>query len=228
MVLSEFLPVRYEPSTGECRAVSERYELVAELVQPPSAAHRLLLLITDGFTGPHEGSFKSRAVTRIRGEDIQTCIIRIQTQEPFQQGTRRATASDLAEAASLCSSLLYWFEHDPGFEHLPRCVLASAEGASVILMAAAIRPASLAAIAIGQARPLDALPVVSRNVVPTLFAIGDADTIAGPAVRAAYAATRGLKQLLVLPDTGHTFEPPNDEVFFRESLSWFRRHALKS
>jgi putative phosphoribosyl transferase len=108
---------------------------------------------------------------------------------------------------------------------LPIGYFGGSTGAAAALIAAARRPAQIAAVVSRGGRPdlaHDALPVVRA---PTLFIIGGADTWVLQANREAAARMTAPHRIVVVQGATHLFEEPGalDQVS-RLASSWFAEH----
>src|SRR5690606_9467223 len=84
----------------------------------------------------------------------------------------------------------------------------SSTGAAAALIAAARRPADIAAIVSRGGRPDLAGGALARVHAPTLFIVGGLDTIVLRLNREAFAQIPGPKHLAVVPGATHLFEQP--------------------
>jgi putative phosphoribosyl transferase len=99
-------------------------------------------------------------------------------------------------------------------------------GAAAALVAAATRPAEVAAVVSRGGRPDLAGPELARVRAPTLLIVGEADEMVLELNRAALELIPGeKKQLVVLPGATHLFEEPGAlEQVARLAVDWFSRH----
>jgi putative phosphoribosyl transferase len=96
-------------------------------------------------------------------------------------------------------------------------------GAAAALVAAAVRPAEVAAVVSRGGRPDLAGPALARVRAPTLLIVGEADEMVLELNRAALEMLPGERQLAVVPGATHLFEEPGAlEQVARLAVDWFR------
>jgi dienelactone hydrolase len=101
-------------------------------------------------------------------------------------------------------------------------------GAGAALVAAARRPAAVAAIVSRGGRPDLARDVLAVVQAPTLLIVGERDRAVLAMNREAFDVLRVEKHLAIVPGATHLFEEPGalDEVA-RLAASWFVRHLAR-
>jgi dienelactone hydrolase len=106
---------------------------------------------------------------------------------------------------------------------LPIGYFGSSTGAAAALIAAARRPATIAAVVSRGGRPDLADPWLAQVRAPTLLIVGGADTWVLEANRDAAKRITAQHELAVVPNATHLFEEPGalDEVA-ELAASWFR------
>jgi pimeloyl-ACP methyl ester carboxylesterase len=135
---------------------------------------------------------------------------------------------DIGFLAERLISAVDWLSHNPDTRSLPLGLFGASTGAAAALVAAAERPAKIAAVVSRGGRPDLAGPVLANVQAPTLLLVGGNDE---PVIGLNERALRQLgpieKQLVIVPGATHLFEEPGAlEEVARLAADWFTRHLL--
>jgi pimeloyl-ACP methyl ester carboxylesterase len=94
-------------------------------------------------------------------------------------------------------------------------------------MAAAARPAVVAAVVSRGGRPDLAGPALEHVRAPTLLIVGEEDVVVVELNRRALARLRGDKRLVIIPGATHLFEEPGAlEEVAPLAREWFIHHLV--
>jgi dienelactone hydrolase len=118
-----------------------------------------------------------------------------------------------------------WLAADPEAGSRPLGLFGASTGAAAALIAAAERPALVAALVCRGGRPDLAGAALARVRAPTLLLVGGEDTDVLALNRQALRKMPGPGKLLVIPGATHLFDEPGalDQVA-RAAAEFFRRH----
>ena len=132
---------------------------------------------------------------------------------------------DIPRLAARVVSALDWLETRPGLAPLPVCVFGASTGAAAALIAAAERPARVAAVVSRGGRPDLAGEALGRVEAPTLLVVGGLDGEVIALNEAARRAMTAPARLAIVPGATHLFEEPGtlDEVC-RLAADWCDAH----
>jgi dienelactone hydrolase len=120
-----------------------------------------------------------------------------------------------------------WLTQSPDTSHLPIGYFGASTGAAAALVAAALRPGVVGAVASRGGRPDLAGVALTHVRAPTLLIVGGDDVQVIQLNREAFAYLRCERQLVIVPGATHLFEEPGalDEVA-RLARDWFQRHLV--
>jgi putative phosphoribosyl transferase len=122
-----------------------------------------------------------------------------------------------------------WLSRRADAAHLPIGYFGASTGAAAALVAATERSDLVRAVVSRGGRPDLAGPVLPRVRAPTLLIVGGNDIQVIELNRAALAALRCEKQLVIVPGATHLFEEPGalDEVA-RLASDWYQSHLPRA
>ncbi|MGC5196514.1 dienelactone hydrolase family protein [Aphanothece microscopica] len=120
-----------------------------------------------------------------------------------------------------------WGSNCPELRHLPLGLFGASTGAAAALVAAAERPAVVAAVVSRGGRPDLAADALAQVGCPTRLIVGGRDTTVLELNRQAAARLRSPHDLLIVPGATHLFEEPGAlEQVAQLARDWFRRHLV--
>jgi putative phosphoribosyl transferase len=118
-----------------------------------------------------------------------------------------------------------WVRQDAETHDLPIGYFGASTGAAAALVAEAAREGPIAAIVSRGGRPDLAGRALSAVEAPTLLIVGGDDVEVLALNRAALAALRCGKQLVIVPGATHLFEEPGTlEAVVEHARGWFLKH----
>ncbi|HEV2767695.1 MAG TPA: phosphoribosyltransferase family protein [Acidimicrobiales bacterium] len=204
--------------------------LQAGLVVPRQA--RGVVLFAHG-SGSSRHSPRNRQVARaLQQAGLATLLADLLTAEEEQVDVRtRHLRFDIGLLADRLAVLADWLAADERTAGLPLGLFGASTGAGAALVAAARRPATVAAVVSRGGRPDLAGPALDSVRAPTLLIVGSLDAevleLNRQALdRLAHLDEAGVgRRLEVVPGAGHLFEEPGalDRVALL-ARSWFERH----
>jgi putative phosphoribosyl transferase len=132
---------------------------------------------------------------------------------------------DIARLGQRVSAAVDWAEVHPQLRELPLGCFGASTGAAAALLAAAERPASVAAVVSRGGRPDLAGDALPRVEAPTLLIVGGRDEEVIEMNRTAMQEMRAPVRLEIVPGATHLFPEPGalDRVA-RLAADWFSRH----
>jgi putative phosphoribosyl transferase len=118
-----------------------------------------------------------------------------------------------------------WLGKNPATRELAVGCFGASTGAAAALIAAADRPATVAAVVSRGGRPDLAGEALSRVRAPSLFIVGGLDRVVIELNEEAMAQVPAESRLEIVPGATHLFEEPGTlEEVARLSGEWFRKH----
>ncbi|MDX6647360.1 MAG: hypothetical protein QOK40_3087 [Miltoncostaeaceae bacterium] len=198
--------------------------LQGDLVVPEGATG--IVLFAHG-SGSSRHSPRNRLVAATLNEaGFGTLLLDLLT--PDEEAADRRTGHlrfDIGLLARRLAGTIDWLCAGPGVERLRIGLFGASTGAAGALVAAAERPADVAAVVSRGGRPDLAGHALRRARAPTLLIVGGADALVLDLNRRALAALAGEKRLVVIPGATHLFgEPGALEQVARLAADWFARH----
>jgi dienelactone hydrolase len=190
------------------------------------AGARGVVLFAHG-SGSSRHSPRNRYVAQVLGEaGLATLLIDLLT--PQEEAVDLRTAH-LRFAIGLLAERLVaatdWLAHQPTTRALRVGYFGASTGAGAALVAAAARPAAVAAIVSRGGRPDLAGPMLARVQAPTLLIVGGDDLPVIHLNREALAQLQVEKRLEIVPGATHLFEEPGAlEAVARLARDWFLRY----
>jgi putative phosphoribosyl transferase len=199
--------------------------LQGDLVVPAGA--RGVVLFAHG-SGSSRHSRRNRFVAGVfQQQGIATLLLDLLTEE--EEAVDQETAHLRFDVGLLAGRLLGatdWLREQPQTRDLAVGYFGASTGAGAALVAAAKRPAAVAAVVSRGGRPDLAGPYLPRVQAPTLLIVGGADEVV---LHLNELALRQLgareKELVTIPEATHLFEEPGTlEEVARLATDWFVRH----
>jgi pimeloyl-ACP methyl ester carboxylesterase len=198
--------------------------LAADLVVPEPA--RGLVLFAHG-SGSSRHSPRNRYVAgELQAAGLATVLADLLTPEEEQLDLRTgALRFDIALLADRVGALADWLVAQEELAHLGVGLFGASTGAAAALVAAAARPASVAAIVSRGGRPDLAGGLLRLVRQPTLLIVGERDRTVLELNRRAMEELGGEVRLEVVPGATHLFEEPGAlEKVAGLARDWFVSH----
>jgi putative phosphoribosyl transferase len=191
--------------------------LPGDLVIPTHASG--LVMFVHG-SGSSRLSPRNRWVAEVLHQHhMATLLFDLLTEEEAQD---RRKVFDIELLGQRVVEAIHWAGHHPDLAGLHLGLLGASTGAAAALVAAAERPARVAAVVSRGGRPDLALDSLGRVQAPTLLIVGGLDTEVLALNRQALRLLRATRRLEVVPGASHLFEEPGAlgsvAVF---AASWF-------
>ena len=178
-------------------------------------------------SGSSRHSPRNRFVARsLRDAGLATLLIDLLTVE--EERSDAATGRlrfDIRLLAGRLVGITDWLGAHPETRGLPIGYFGASTGAAAALVAAAQRPAMVAAIVSRGGRPDLARPHLSAVRAPALFIVGERDLAVLDVTREAMRELPGVTHLAMIAGASHLFEEPWAlEEVARLAREWFARH----
>jgi len=214
-----------EPPQGLSVAIPAG-SVVLEGALEVSDGRRGVVLFAHG-SGSSRHSPRNRFVARsLREAGLATLLIDLLTVE--EERSDAATGRlrfDIRLLAGRLAGITDWLGAHPETRGLPIGYFGASTGAAAALVAAAQRPAMVAAIVSRGGRPDLARPHLSAVRAPALFIVGERDLAVLDVTRAAMRELPGVTQLAMIAGASHLFEEPGAlEEVARLAREWLARH----
>jgi putative phosphoribosyl transferase len=140
----------------------------------------------------------------------------------------RRNVFDIDLLGARVEEAIAWLSKAEELHDLPIGLFGASTGAAAALVAAALRPARVAAVVSRGGRPDLAGPALTQVKAPTLLIVGGADYDVIELNRQAMRHLRGEARLDVIPGATHLFEEPGAlEQVVDHAAAWFREHMRK-
>ena len=162
----------------------------------------------------------------LRQRHLATLLMDLLTpgEEQLDQRTRHLRF-DIALLAARLDSAVAWLESEPELSDLPVGYFGASTGAGAALVAAARRPARIAAVVSRGGRPDLAGEHLALVRAPTLLIVGGNDDLVIELNRDAYERMGGQRRLEIVPGATHLFEETGAlEEVTRLAGDWFAEH----
>lgn len=197
--------------------------LRGELVVPRAPAG--LVLFAHG-SGSSRASSRNRWVAGVlEGRSLATLRFDLLTDE---EAADRRKVFDIALLAQRVVQALDWARQREDLAGLRIGLFGASTGAAAALVAAAARPAGVAALVSRGGRPDLAADSLPRVQAPTLLIVGGADTEVLELNRLAYRQLACTKRLEIVPQATHLFEEPGALDSVAEmAAAWFETHLAR-
>jgi dienelactone hydrolase len=199
-------------------------KLHGNLNVPPVA--RGLVLFAHG-SGSSRGSPRNRYVASVLREGgLATLLMDLLTAQEEEVDLRTGHLRfDIELLAKRLVAATDWIRQRPDTRHLNLGYFGASTGAAAALIAAAERPAAVAAVVSRGGRPDLARTRLAEVRAPTLLIVGGHDLPVIEMNREALALLRIEKELEIVPGATHLFEESGTlEHVARSARRWFERH----
>jgi putative phosphoribosyl transferase len=141
------------------------------------------------------------------------------------EAAQRANVFDIALLGARVGEALDWFHTRTDLANLRIGLFGASTGAAAALVAAAVRPASIAAVVSRGGRPDLAGEYLRQVTAATLLIVGGADHTVLQLNRDALRALHCEKRLEIVPGATHLFEEPGAlESVAELAANWFASH----
>ena len=158
----------------------------------------------------------------LRDDGLATLLFDLLTVEEAHD---RRNVFDIELLARRLLMATAWIRQDAETHGLPIGYFGPSTGAAAALVAEAAREGPIAAIVSRGGRPDLAGRALSAVEAPTLLIVGGDDVEVLALNRAALAALRCAKQLVIVPGATHLFEEPGTlEAVVEHARGWFLKH----
>ena len=199
-------------------------QLPGELILPPQA--RGLVLFAHG-SGSSRISVRNQFVARaLEARGLGTLLMDLLT--PEEEDIDRQTAHlrfDIPLLAGRLVAIVDWLTRQPETAALPIGLFGASTGGGAALMAAAARPADIAAVVSRGGRPDLAGAALGHVSAPTLLIVGGDDTVVIGMNRDAMRQMHCPVSLEIVPGATHLFEEPGAlERVAALAAGWFSQH----
>lgn len=185
-----------------------------------------LVLFAHG-SGSSRHSPRNQFVARtLEGRALATLLIDLLT--PEEEMVDDVTAEyrfNIPMLADRLVTIVDWLRHREGISSLPIGLFGASTGGGAALIAAAERPADIAAVVSRGGRPDLAGRALARVTTPTLLIVGGLDTEVIEMNRDAMGHMRGEVKLEIVPGATHLFEEPGTLARVADLAgAWFVHH----
>ena len=193
----------------------------------PADAHGIVLFAHGSGSSRHSprNQYVARALER---RDLATLLIDLLT--PAEEVVDDRTAEyrfDIEMLAKRLVVIIDWLRQRKETASLPIGLFGASTGGGAAIVAAAGRPAEVAAVVSRGGRPDLAGDALDRVAVPTLLIVGGLDTAVIGMNRDAMTRMRRHATLEIVPGATHLFEEPGTlERVARLAGDWFARHLV--
>jgi putative phosphoribosyl transferase len=159
----------------------------------------------------------------LREARLATLLLDLLTQQEDQVYQTRFDISLLTQRLYTAAN---WLRQSGDTRSLPLGLFGASTGAAAALQVAAIiGPAAGAVVSRGGRPDLAGQGALEKVTAPTLLIVGGLDDVVIELNKAAYAALRCEKQLVIIPGATHLFEEPGTlEKVAELARDWFLRH----
>ena len=162
----------------------------------------------------------------LRDDGLATLLFDLLTVEEAHD---RRNVFDIELLARRLLMATAWIRQDAETHGLPIGYFGASTGAAAALVAEAAREGPIAAIVSRGGRPDLAGRALSAVEAPTLLIVGGDDVEVLALNRAALAALRCAKQLVIVPGATHLIEEPGTlEAVVEHALGWFLTHFTEA
>lgn len=198
--------------------------LNADLRLPPHA--RGLVMFAHG-SGSSRFSSRNRKVAEfLHGQGFATLLLDLLTPEEESIDVRtQQYRFDIGRLGPRVSAAADWAREEPELRTLGIGCFGASTGAAAALIAAAERPATIAAVVSRGGRPDLAGHALARVEAPTLLIVGGDDDAVIEMNREAMRQMHAQVELAIVPGATHLFEEPGTlEQVEQLAAGWFARH----
>jgi pimeloyl-ACP methyl ester carboxylesterase len=199
-------------------------ELAGDLSIPARATG--IVLFAHGSGSSRHSSRNRFVASELNRANLATLLVDLLTEEEeYAERYSRHLRFDIELLARRLLAATDWAAAEPSTRHLPVGFFGASTGGGAALVAAAARPAKIAAVVSRGGRPDlagEALPLVTA---PTLLIVGGDDDVVIDLNEKALARLRCEKRLEIVPGATHLFEEPGTlERVAELARDWFTSH----
>lgn len=205
--------------------------LPGDLAVPASA--RGLVLFAHGSGSSRHSPRNQQVAQALQQRGLATLLFDLlSAEEDAIDRHTRTLRFDIPLLARRLAETVDWAQQDPASPvaraELPLGLFGASTGAGAALVAAAARPAQVAAVVSRGGRPDLAGDALPRVQAPTLLIVGERDTPVLAMNRDAQAQLRAATELVVVPGATHLFEEPGTlERVAELAGDWLVRHLTR-
>lgn len=196
----------------------------------PDRAKGLVLFAHGSGSSRHSPRNRHVAEALNRGA-IGTVLIDLLTEDEESVDVQTAELRfDIALLGRRLAAITDWIGHQPGLKNLGLGYFGASTGAAAALVAAAERPNLVQAVVSRGGRPDLAGASLKRVLAPTLFIVGEEDTVVLGMNRSAMAQLphETEHKLEIIPGATHLFEEPGTlDQAAGLARNWFREHLAR-
>ena len=178
-------------------------------------------------SGSNRHSPRNRLVARsLHRAGLGTILVSLLTADEEAEDLIRSNLRfDTVLLGRRLTAVVDWLQENPGTGRLMSGIFGSSTGAAGALIAAAERPALVAAVVSRGGRPDLAASAIDRVKAPTLLIVGGNDSPIIDLNRKALAALRSENKLVIVPGATHLFEEPGTlEQVVQLARDWFVKY----
>jgi len=197
-----------------------------DLVVPDDAAG--VVLFAHGSGSSRHSPRNQMVAATLRERGLATLLMDLFTinEEAIDARTRHLRF-DIDLLAARLTAATDWLAEHPETRVLRVGFFGASTGAAAALVAAACRPAAVAAVVSRGGRPDLAGPLLTAVRAPTLLIVGGRDEVVLDLNRVAYEQLQVERRLEVVPGATHLFEEPGAiEQVSRLAGDWFSSHLV--
>jgi dienelactone hydrolase len=206
------------------RIATAGVNLDGDLTLPEHAAG--LVLFAHG-SGSSRRSPRNRAVAEaLNQRGLATLLADLLTDEEEQvDASTREHRFDIGLLADRLAGIIDWLPEQPETAALPLGLFGASTGAAAALVAAAARPEAVRALVSRGGRPDLAGPALVEVAAPTLFIVGERDTLVRDLNEQARNTMQVRAELRIIATATHLFEEPGTlEQVADQAGTWFADH----
>ena len=187
-----------------------------------------VVLFAHGSGSSHLSPRNRHVAEVLRGHGLATLLIDLLTEEEEEIDVETGELRfDVELLAQRLIGAIEWLEAESATAELRLGCFGASTGAAAALVAAALRPESVAAVVSRGGRPDLAGPALAHVRAPTLLIVGGDDFSVIEMNRKALAQLRGEKRLEIVPGATHLFEEPGTlDAVARLAAEWFEQHLM--
>ena len=196
------------------------------LVLPPAASAFAVVAFAHG-SGSGRFSPRNQFVAKVLQQSrLGTLLIDLLEEDEAED---RSRVFDIGLLAGRLQAAADWLATQRETLGMRLGYFGASTGAAAALLAAARKPASVAAVVARGGRPDLARESLSQVTAPTLLIVGGDDEVVVDLNREAYALLRCQRQLDIVPGATHLFSEPGAlEEVARLAEEWFLRYLVQA
>ena len=194
-------------------------------LRTPSPAHALVI-VAHGSGSSRFSRRNQRVAARLGARGFATLLLDLLTRDEDALDVYTAEYRfDIARLGPRVAAAIDWARQRADLRPLPIGLFGASTGAAAALVAAAARPAEVAAVVSRGGRPDLAADALAHVVAPTRLIVGGRDDVVVRLNRDAMRHLAAPAELAIVPGATHLFEEPGalDEVAHL-ATEWFERY----